>query len=26
MTTEKRMYDACGVLYANGLQGAHING
>ena len=26
MTTEKRMYDACGVLYANGLQGAHVNG
>ena len=26
MTTEKRMYDACGVLYANGLRGAHING
>lgn len=21
MTTEKRMYDACGILYANGLQG-----
>jgi hypothetical protein len=24
MTTEKRMYDACGVLYANGLQGEHM--
>ena len=26
MTTELRMYDACGILYANGLQGALQNG
>lgn len=25
MTTDKRMYDACGILYTNGLQGAQIN-
>ncbi len=26
MTTGMRMYDACGRLYSNGLQGAHIDG
>ena len=26
MTTSFRMYDACGILYQNGLQGAAING
>ncbi len=26
MTTEKRMYDACGLLYVNGLGGAQIDG
>ena len=26
MTTEKRMYDSCGLLYVNGLQGARIDG
>ncbi|MBQ9976689.1 MAG: hypothetical protein IJP16_09275 [Clostridia bacterium] len=26
MTTDKRMYDACGILYSNGLNGADING
>ncbi len=25
LATEKRMYDACGVLYSNGLQGAVLN-
>ena len=26
MTTSFRMYDACGILYQNGLQGATANG
>ena len=24
MTTEKRLYEACGILYANGLTGAKV--
>ena len=26
MTTEKRLFDACGILYTNGLQGAQVDG
>jgi len=26
MTTDKRLFDACGILYTNGLQGAQANG
>ena len=26
LTTDLRMYDACGILYAGGLQGASANG
>ena len=26
MTTAHRMYDACGILYQNGLQGAVVHG
>ncbi len=26
LTTDKRMYDACGILYSNGLNGADVDG